>query len=285
MITAKAFTEQSRYPIDHKWGYIMGTRGQVWTQAAQNATTDAMAKKYGQQWVGKHVSDCSGLVKWCLIQLGANCPHGSNSIWRSSLSEKGEVKRDTVLQDGMLVFKYRKDKDGKDDWYHVGVYDGGYVNQAQSTQTGCKRTEMNSGWTHWGKLKCVKYTQNDADDGNDDGDDTVMQDMMVKCNPGETVNLRKQPSRTSVIIAKIPNGEIVSAGEDNNGWRFVVADKSGYMMSDFLVPANTPKPDDDVIPEPDPDDDIPDVEMVTVSIPYDMACTLRDILIDAVGMG
>ena len=277
MITAKAFVEQSRYPIDNGWGYIMGTRGQLWTQANQNATTDEMAKKYGQQWVGHRVSDCSGLVKWCLIQLGSNCPHGSNSIWRNSLSEKGEITKSTKLESGMVVFKYRKDKDGKDDWYHIGVYDNGYINQAQSTQTGCKRTEINNGWTHWGKLKMVKYSQNDADDGDDD----AMSEMMVKCNPGETVNLRKLPSRASAIIAKVPNGETVSAGEEDNGWRHVEwKGKSGYMMAEFLVPAN----DDDDIPTPD-DDGEPDDEMVTITIPYDMACMLRDALIDAVGMG
>ncbi len=53
-----------------KWGYIWGASGQIHTQAAQDQATRAQTKKYGQQWVGKRVADCSGLFTWAYKQLG-----------------------------------------------------------------------------------------------------------------------------------------------------------------------------------------------------------------------
>ena len=53
-----------------KWGYIWGASGQIHTQAAQDQATRAQTKKYGQQWVGERVADCSGLFTWAYKQLG-----------------------------------------------------------------------------------------------------------------------------------------------------------------------------------------------------------------------
>ena len=58
-----------------KWGYIWGASGQIHTQAAQDQATRAQTKKYGQQWVGKRVADCSGLFTWAYKQLGSKKLH------------------------------------------------------------------------------------------------------------------------------------------------------------------------------------------------------------------
>ena len=78
-----------QYALDNNWGYIIGKSGGVWTQKAQNAATDEMAKKYGQRWVGHRVADCSGLFAWAFKQLGGKMYHGSNTMWLKWCTAKG----------------------------------------------------------------------------------------------------------------------------------------------------------------------------------------------------
>ena len=59
-----------RRALAEKWGYIWGGTGQVHTQRAQDSATRAQTIRYGQQWVGRRVADCSGLFWWAYKQLG-----------------------------------------------------------------------------------------------------------------------------------------------------------------------------------------------------------------------
>ena len=94
MITANDLIAQCEIPLEEKWGYIWGASGQTWTQANQDAATDATIREYGQQWVGRRVCDCSGLIYWAMGQLGGSVHHGSNSIWNYDVvnATKGELK-------------------------------------------------------------------------------------------------------------------------------------------------------------------------------------------------
>lgn len=226
MILAEKFAQQSRIPIDEGWGYILGKRGQVWTQSNQNAATDTQIVKYGQQWVGKKVSDCSGLVKWALIQLGSDCAHGSNSIWNGYLSEKG-LTSGHEMQNGEVVFKCRT-TNGKADYYHIGVYQDGYVNQAASTAKGCIRTKFDSTWTHYGKLKALEYEQKEPEVFE-------LGDYKVMAQHGSTVRMRKAPYATAGIVMNIPTGTEVKVVDDTNE-KFAEIEYTikGYMMKEFL---------------------------------------------------
>lgn len=67
MVTAKAFCDQCRIPLSEGWGYIWGTYGQTWTASSRitskaPATSKSQAAKYGSKWIGKRVTDCSGLL-------------------------------------------------------------------------------------------------------------------------------------------------------------------------------------------------------------------------------
>ena len=83
MINASDLVNKFRYAIDNAWGYIWGTAGVEWTKAKQDAlnkTTDANranSRKYGSQWIGHMVADCSGLFVWAFKQLGGSIYHGS----------------------------------------------------------------------------------------------------------------------------------------------------------------------------------------------------------------
>ena len=63
MVTAEAFIGKCRVPLDGKWGYIWGTSGIVWTEARQKAATREMTVKYGARWIGRLVTDYSGLLR------------------------------------------------------------------------------------------------------------------------------------------------------------------------------------------------------------------------------
>lgn len=159
-ITADSLIKKFWQAIDEGWGYILGTAGIVWTQAKQDATTNDMAKKYGQKWVGKKVADCSGLFAWAFKQLGSYMYHGSNTMWNKYCVNKGELKNGKrvdkkELKPGTAVFT---DHDG--DKTHVGLLvENGFVIEASGTKDGVITSKItNSKWKCWGELKYVVFS-------------------------------------------------------------------------------------------------------------------------------
>ena len=78
IVPAAELIEHAMRYYHEGWGYILNTSGQIWTQAAQNARakTDEQVAKYGQQWVGKRVIDCSGLWMLAMKECGSYMYHG-----------------------------------------------------------------------------------------------------------------------------------------------------------------------------------------------------------------
>lgn len=143
------------------WGYIYGAYGQIWTQEKQNAATDEQTKKYGQQWVGKHVIDCSGVWYLAMKELGSYMYHGSNTMWNSYTVSKGRLSagKRTDGQDlkpATAIFTGINDGDHN----HVGIYIGnGQVLEAGGVQKGVIITSITlSKWTCWGEMKYVDYS-------------------------------------------------------------------------------------------------------------------------------
>ena len=81
--------------LNEGWGYIYGAFGQIWTQAQQDAKskTDEQIRLYGQQWVGKHVIDCSGVWYLAMRELGSYMYHGSNTMWNKYTVSKGRLSK------------------------------------------------------------------------------------------------------------------------------------------------------------------------------------------------
>ena len=78
----------------------------------------------------------------------------------------------------------------------------------------------------------------------------------VYAESGSTVNMRKEPDKKSVIIARVPVGEEVRVLETHVYWDKVsYGGKTGYMMTDYLL-------FDQEAPE-EPEEE-PDGETVTV---------------------
>ena len=98
MITPNDLISKFNKALYEKWGYIMNATGGIWTEKQQagaeaeyrkavdnndQKTMDRweMTAKYGRQWVGRRVSDCSGLFYWAFKELGGYMYHGSNTMW------------------------------------------------------------------------------------------------------------------------------------------------------------------------------------------------------------
>lgn len=147
MIKASELMTSIRQAYAEKWGYIWGTRGQVWTQKNQDAATRDMTKKYGQKWVGKRVADCSGLIKWAYQQHGGDIYHGSNTMF-NECAETGPLAGKVKIRVGTAVFQNTNGKRG-----HVGVYNGGgMVIEEHGTQAGIIMSPLAT-WDEWGILK------------------------------------------------------------------------------------------------------------------------------------
>lgn len=147
MIKASELMTSIRQAYAEKWGYIWGTRGQVWTQKNQDAATRDMTKKHGQKWVGKRVADCSGLIKWAYQQHGGDIYHGSNTMFNECV-ETGPLAGKVKIRVGTAVFQNTNGKRG-----HVGVYNGGgMVIEEHGTQAGIIMSPLAT-WDEWGILK------------------------------------------------------------------------------------------------------------------------------------
>lgn len=150
MVKAQDLVDLFRQALCDGWGYIYGTAGTMWTQAKQDAATDDMAKKYGQKWVGRMVVDCSGLFVWSFKKLGGEMYHGSNTMWRSWLTERHDSISSDIVP-GAAVFKLKN----RNDYHHVGLYVGdGMVIDAKGTAYGVVMSKV-SEWNCWGKMKGV----------------------------------------------------------------------------------------------------------------------------------
>lgn len=158
MISTQALIAAFRQALEEEWGYIWGTRGQTWTQADQNRATRDMTVKYGQQWVGRKVADCSGLFVWAFKQLGASIYHGSNTIWNKYTSMTGQVGGTLSIRPGTAVFMVNDNRRT-----HIGLYiGGGKCIEAQGTRTGVVESDI-SRWDEWGQLTDVDYAGIPAD--------------------------------------------------------------------------------------------------------------------------
>ena len=158
MITAKEFCEKVMIPVNEKWGYIWGKRGQVWTKEEQENATRDTTRLYGAKWIGKRVCDCSGLVTWAAGELGLQVYHGSNTQYLKECGEKGRLKHgmredQKPLVPGSLVFLLENGVR-----HHVGVYlGGGMAAEAKSTAAGVVVSPA-SRFDEWGELSGVDHS-------------------------------------------------------------------------------------------------------------------------------
>ena len=223
------------YAYNNKWGYILGTAGEKWTQAKQDAATGETAKLYGSRWIGHMVADCSGLFTWAFKQLGGYMYHGSNTMWNKYCVAQGKLvngKRDDgkELKPGTAVFVLK----GTSDRSHVGLYVGdGKVIEASGTKVGVIITDItHSKWAEWGELKGVDYNNKGADKGGD----SIMPEPVTGSAVVNDVRvaLRSAPSTSATVLTRVNKGERVQVLEDKTWTKVSYQGKTGWMMTKFL---------------------------------------------------
>lgn len=228
MVTGEMFASVAKSILPLNWGYIYGQSGAVWTAAKQEKLEQTTAakyesgRKYGKKWIGHNVTDCSGLVVFICKKFGFSVPHGSNAIWRDSLSSKGAIKGNVPF--GALVFKLR----GNSDFYHVGVYvGGGRVVEAQGTIAGVVESSL-SGWSHYGLLKKVEYSSDEKVKPLEEG-------LAVVDVPNDgTVNIREKASTGAKKLGTLKEGETCEVVNVSGEWAKVTYTKTGYIMTKYL---------------------------------------------------
>ena len=227
MISFEALISKFQYALKNKWGYIYGAAGSVWTEAKQKAATRAQTVKYGKQWVGHYVADCSGLFTWAFEQLGGYMYHGSDTMFKKYTTASGALKKGKrtdgqELKPGTAVFVWKEEEQK---YGHVGLYiGGGEVIEAASTQSGVIKSKVTaSKWEYWGELKGVSYNPEPIPKGYAEV-------------TGRRVALRKAPSTSAGIITRIDTGNRVKLEDPPpSDWDYVSFDgKKGYMMKSFL---------------------------------------------------
>ena len=144
--------------LNEKWGYIWDCRGQVWTQAKQDAATREMTVQYGSKWIGCRVADCSGLFVWAYDRLGLDIFHGSNTIYNKHTSKVGMLYGEVEILPGTAVFQVTEGRRT-----HIGLYVGdGKVIEAHGTRSGVIESDL-SDWDEWGILSAVDYSDVEPD--------------------------------------------------------------------------------------------------------------------------
>ena len=113
--------------------------------------------------------DCSGMFVRAYRLQGQKIYHGSNTIWRKHLGEKGRIDSVRDLKPGMAVFKWKpetpaKFRDGEGDFCHIGLVTS--VNPLRivhaSTEGMKVKADRKIGkWKYWGILAAADM-ENDA---------------------------------------------------------------------------------------------------------------------------
>ena len=149
-----------------KWGYVMGTFGQVLTRDLLEAklqqlpdAIDPYEDYIRANYLGVRTADCIGLIKgysWYDPETG-NIIYGSNGMPDVSADqiyaqspEKGSMSTMPETP-GILVHAPG----------HIGIYiGGGYVIEAKGTYYGVVKTPLSAGrWTGWCKNPYINYLE------------------------------------------------------------------------------------------------------------------------------
>ena len=143
--------------------------------------------------------DCSGMFVRAYRLQGQRIYHGSNTIWRKHLREKGPIDSVRDLQPGMAVFKWKPDtpskfSDNEGDFCHIGLVTS--VNPLRivhaSTEGMKVKVDKKIGkWKYWGILAA-------ADMPEDTPDTPIQADergMLRKGSRGEDVKVLQRALR------------------------------------------------------------------------------------------
>lgn len=144
------------------WGYVMGGKGQLYTQplaeawgkARQGSEPASYFTSDCARWFGHHVVDCSGLITCAIRAVDQNYPITCADDLYRGCKESGAISGLPEIP-GVCVHRTG----------HIGVYlGGGNVIESGGHLIGVvisniKQPATGTPWTGWGKLADVDYSQ------------------------------------------------------------------------------------------------------------------------------
>jgi len=220
------------------------------------------------------VTDCSGLVRWALYQLGEEIVHHATYQYTDWCKNKGKLSNgqrtdSKPLLPGTEVFL----QGSEEKIHHCGVYVGdGIVIEAKGTQSGVVTSDLKK-WDHWGELKMIDYSNAiDMEDGivPEAPTDTVVKAEVT--NPGKWLNVRSGPGTNYPVVFRVDKGTVVDVlVQDGDWWQIRSGGRIGWASSQYLTPLEVEVPVEPEEPEmPDvpiiPDDDVePDNGYIALS--------------------
>lgn len=150
-------------------GYVLGTYGQICTQEllekrAADDPENGASYYLGNcaRWIGKLVTDCSGLIEWFLLKQGVtNCDSYSGGMYKQWCTERSTDMSIMVHQPGVVVFK--RNSNGI---YHMGIYVGkDRVIEARGAVHGVVVSQFSAdpAWNAWGYFDWLIYDIVDTD--------------------------------------------------------------------------------------------------------------------------
>lgn len=150
-------------------GYTLGTYGQICTQdllekrmADDPNNEDADYLGSCTRWIGKLVTDCSGLIEWFLLKKGVtNCDTYSGGMYKQWCSDKSTNMSTMPRIPGVIVFKR-----GSSGVKHIGVYVGkDRIIEAKGKMYGVVVTQFSSdsGWNAWGMFDWLDLNLKESD--------------------------------------------------------------------------------------------------------------------------
>ena len=236
MVRAEEFVKLVWTPLLEGWGYIYGTAGRLWTEALQRSWSEPphknyeKTKQYGARWIGKMVTDCSGLPLWALKQLGEEIVHHARYQYTDASKYRGKLvdgKRTDgkPMLPGTAVFL----QGNQEHIHHVGVYVGHNICiEAKGTQWGVVTSEPEH-WDHWGELKAVDYSgeiRRISEDKDGDVGEESVEHGSVQCGDVEVVDYTKAADIENEPIPEVPEHR-----EDNDVLFRVIVDNPGAWLN------------------------------------------------------
>ena len=236
---------------------VYGTSGIIWTQARQDAATREQTREYGSRWVGCMVTDCSGLLRWALKQLGEEIVHHARYQYTDYCRNKGKLinglrEDGSPILPGTAVFL----QGTQEHIHHVGVYVGnGVCIEAKGTKYGVVTSGLNH-WDHWGELVMVDYSEAAEIEGGEIPErpsDVLFRAVVV--NPNTWLNVRSGPGMNYPLRFQVHRDSTVDVlAQEPEWWQIRFGGNIGWSFAEYLEPLGDVQKPPENEPEEDPED-------------------------------
>lgn len=226
-------------------GYVWGSQGEILTKEL----LEKFKKTFGvshyefsggisaSKWIGYQVFDCSGLIIWCLTELGyltKGTDYTADGIYHKLCTpiSKNELKP------GDLLFNQTSDR-----IVHVGIYAGdNYTLHAAGTSKGVILNKDMASFNKYGRLKFDLEMNEDKPDVVPPTEKPIMTGTV---NSEVGLNVRSGPSINHSRITVLKHKSKVSIYEVKEGWYRIGVGKwvsCDYVIIDKVIVTPTPTP-------------------------------------------